>query len=177
MGNTEELERDDNWTLRKNVCFCPSFPLPPPPVLLSFLMSYFLFSFPPSLVSFNPHFPLSFSRLSVLCLPGFRPFIRQGDEEEEEEEDEGLFEVGVRPKKSVGTPGGQIGGVVLRWHKHTHSNTHTHTHTHTLPSSHQSVMTTGLGKTKYRLPSTPLTDRLPLHTHTHTHTHTQTNHK
>lgn len=72
------------------------------------------FLFPPSLVSFNPHFPLSFSRLSVLCLPGFRPFIRQGDEEEEEEDDEGLFEVGVRPKKSVGTPGGQIGGVVLR---------------------------------------------------------------
>ena len=138
MGNTEELERDDNWTLRKNVCFQPSFPLPPPPVLLSFLMSYFLFSFPPSLVSFNPHFPLSFSRLSVLCLPGFRPFIRQGDEEEEEEEeDEGLFEVGVRPKKSVGTPGGQIGGVVLRWHKHTHSNTHTHTHTHT----HTSILT------------------------------------
>lgn len=68
------------------------------------------FLFPPSLVSFNPHFPLSFSRLSVLCLPGFRPFIRQ----EDEEEDEGPFEVGVRPKKSVGTPGGQIGGVVLR---------------------------------------------------------------
>lgn len=72
-------------------------------------MSYFLFSFLPLSFLSTPT-SLSLSRLSVLCLPGFRPFIRQ----EDEEEDEGPFEVGVRPKKSVGTPGGQIGGVVLR---------------------------------------------------------------
>lgn len=134
----------------------------------------------------QPLIPSSFFRLC--CVFPVRPFIPQRKKR-------GKRRTRVRLKlasvpKSVGTPGGQIGGVV-RMHVHTLWKTHTksppfifsrtlslsHTHaqTHTFPSTLQSPVTTGLWQTKYRLPSTPLTDRLPLHTHgtgsAHKHTY------
>lgn len=55
--------------------------------------------------------PLPSPSLSLCCVFLVRSF--HPSEEEEEEEDEGCLKLASVPK-SVGTPGGQIGGVVLQ---------------------------------------------------------------
>lgn len=105
----------------------------------------------------------------------------------EDGEDEGPFEVVVRPKiiRHTWRPNWWCCPPPGATNTHTHTCRHrkspTHflrhslTETHTFPSSHQSVVTIGLGKTKYRLPPTLLTDWLPLCWHTTENTHTHTN--
>lgn len=89
---------------------------------LYFLLCLFFWTLPlfphPNLL---PSLPLSPSVcLPVLCLPGLSFHLLQSEEEEEEEVRLKLASV----PKSVGTPGGQIGGVVVFWW-HTHTS-HTH---------------------------------------------------
>lgn len=112
--------------------------------------------------------PVPLPSLHLCCVFLIRPFIRQRTQRTKHR-----LKLASVPK-SVGTPGGQIGGVVPPGDTNTHTHTcrhrkspthflrHSLTKTHTFPSSHQSIVTIGLGKTKYRLPPTLLTDRLPL---------------
>lgn len=159
--------------------------------LLSLLMPYFPFlpfSFPLILPPPPTPDPLPSLSPSVLCLPGLSFYPSEDREEEDDKVPFWSWRLSqnqwahLEAKLVVLSSGGKSAHTYMHTPTHTRTRTHCNTHTEssllifsqtlsltftrTFPFSHQSPVTTGLGKTKYRLPSVPLTDRLPLNSHT-----------